>query len=655
MVNYSIKSEIIFDLINELSKNLSEDEIVDKAVPIYMNKLDCFMAYLEKNNGGTNEQKFFQQSIPNLNQNWSSIKDRFIKIRIENTVDPVIELVDGDSLYYAFQLKNYGCLVLARKTLLDPNIINDILPLMNFLGRNLVLAAGNSHESAKEASKAKEMFLANMSHEIRTPLNGIIGMVRQLSKEDLNKTQNQYVENTHRASQHLLSIVNNILDITKIETGEMNIDSNVFSISTLLNDVSSVLSFQAEKKNIKFELFIDSNVNDILKGDKARIQQILTNVTGNAIKFTSYGKVRVECKSILNINDCQHIEFKIIDTGIGMKEDYVKKIFDKFQQEDSSTSRNYGGSGLGLFITKKLVDLMNGDVTVNSKKGEGTVFNIVIPMEIDRLQEEPKISNINPDHNENRKLNILLVEDNQMNRLVAINTLKLIAYNIDEADNGKKAVDLVKKNNYDLILMDIQMPVMNGMEATNLIRNELKDNTPIIALSANAFKSEIDSCLQLGMSDYITKPFDEDSLLQSIHNHSNKNNIMNNEDNKTKEMPNTNVKQYDLSKLEAMARGNDNFIKKMLALFIETFPPYVNEMKEAINNGGGDDIIALKQLAHKIKPSLSDMGIITVIQDVKDIEAFDVENGSITELRNKVDYVSKVLSLAIEQIKNDEL
>ncbi len=505
-------------------------------------------------------------------------------------------------------------------------------------------------ERAERAEQAQSNFLSTMSHEIRTPLNGIIGMLKQVNPGDLTGNQKSNVNNAQKASLHLLSIINNILDIAKLEAKELILDLRHFILADLLNDVHSILSSQAKLKNIDFKLELTDEASQVFIGDDARIRQILINLTGNAIKFTEKGEVVIRCFCNTNASGKQEINFVICDTGVGMEEKYLANLFNKFQQEDSSVSRKFGGTGLGLYITKQLIDIMNGSVSVKSEKGKGTDMHVSLHLERgDILKIERKETFVDSSLlNDSR---ILLVEDNEMNRAVACNTLKLFNAEVTEAENGCEAVEILEKESYDIILMDIQMPGMDGIEATKIIRNKLKIQTPIIALSADAFKTKIEACMAIGMNDYITKPFEDQELFRVIaKNYKNPAVLRQNIQPEDKSPNQVSNLLYDLRKLKKMSRGNDAFVKKMLTLFVESFPAYIEEMRSNFEKG---DTEQLKKIAHKITPSLNDLGIVSILQDMYDLEKSNIEDFTHDNLQKKVEHVTQVLTKVTEQIKNE--
>lgn len=503
-------------------------------------------------------------------------------------------------------------------------------------------------QKAQEASEAKEIFLANMSHEIRTPLNGIIGMIRELQKRDADPAQQILIKGAFKASRHLLSIVNNILDITKIEAGELELDKKHFDIQDLLNDVAAILNTQAQGKKIYFRTSVDEEIASAFIGDDVRLRQVLLNLAGNAIKFTEKGGVLISCQSVKKYSKSQKIILQVQDTGIGMNEDYQKKIFQKFQQEDAGIARQFGGTGLGMFITKELIDLMDGEITVSSEKNVGTTINIHLQFPLGDQDLVETKTNQEFDSKNIPPLKILLAEDNEMNRLVASQALAMLEVDLIEAENGQEAVDLLQKENFDLILMDLQMPIMDGMEATRVIRQELKNDIPIIALSANAFKSEIEACKKIGMNDYVTKPFEEKDLFRAIakfapiKKQSNENNIDN--------MPNPSDKLYDLSKLKQMSRGNEAFVQKMIHIFTDSIPKSIEEIQAAFEKNDWD---TLRKVAHRIKPSIDNMGIIGTKDDIRILEKYSLENGSLEDLKDLVKRVSDNLLKVVEELEGN--
>lgn len=365
-----------------------------------------------------------------------------------------------------------------------------------------------TQKKAEHAAAIKEQFMANMSHEIRTPLNAIIGFNARLNKTKLDAEQKEYAEAVQSSGENLLAIVNDILDFSKIEAGMVRIEKIRFNLPNLLQSLITMFVGQAKEKQVNLELKISQNVPQFILGDPTRLTQILINLIGNALKFTNQGSVCVEV-DLISIHDKNAtIIFKVIDTGIGIPTEKMPEIFERFTQAKSDTSRIFGGTGLGLSIAKKLVELQSGTIQVESIQGKGSEFSFNIPYIITEGEDNDLKKN-----NDNEKkieitgnLKILVVEDNILNQKLASFMLKDWNIDFDICDNGKLAVEKLKSKKYNLILMDIQMPEMNGYEATEYIRNQLKLTIPIIAMTADALPGEKEKCISFGMTDYISKP-----------------------------------------------------------------------------------------------------------------------------------------------------
>ncbi|MBP6023534.1 tetratricopeptide repeat-containing hybrid sensor histidine kinase/response regulator [Ferruginibacter sp.] len=381
-------------------------------------------------------------------------------------------------------------------------------------------------EKAEASEKAKHQFLANMSHEIRTPMNAIKGMTDILIRRNPNEDQKEYLDGIKQSSDSLLVIINDILDISKIEAGKVELENEPFSVNELVNNVHTIMQFKAEEKGL--ELLKDIPVENLtVQGDATRLRQILINLIGNAIKFTEKGLVTTTIKSD-KVDDKLNLHFTVSDTGIGIDDDHADKIFKSFEQAYSDTGRKFGGTGLGLSISKKLVELQNGKIWVESEKGKGSRFHFTIAYEMAAQKVETNhAATTNTSIAAGLKgINILLVEDNQFNAVVAQEELEdsIEEVKVELAENGAIAVEKLRSSHFDIILMDVQMPTMNGYEATKAIRaldNE-KANTPIIAMTANVLKEEVELCQQAGMNDFIGKPFDTSELIQKIYTLTNK-------------------------------------------------------------------------------------------------------------------------------------
>jgi len=515
--------------------------------------------------------------------------------------------------------------------------------------------------SAEKASQAKDLFLANMSHEIRTPLNVVIGMIRLLSKENLTDSQQHYVFQSGQAAQHLLTILNNILDMTKIEAGELTLDSRDFSLSAVVANVKSMLFSQTIEKNLDFNLVIPSALAPVHIGDEMRLKQILINLLGNAIKFTEKGCVCLTLDVTESSEEYQIVKFEVKDTGIGMPNWFVSKIFDKFSQEQSSASRKYEGTGLGMAITRDLLMLMGGDLVVKSKKGAGTVITFSVKFPIGSPE---KLNEKNTSFSKDvlAGYRILIVEDNQMNRFIAKQSLLFAGCEVVEACNGIEAIKILEKEKVDLILMDIQMPEMDGVAATKHLRKVLGLKTPVLALTANAFRHDIDNYLSNGMDDFIIKPYDEQVFLKKIIIHLDKHAVVH-------VMPKTEKDQasvgkentltsspadvsYDLSILKELSRGDIGFVRELLDIFISLVKESVLNFQEA---NKGKDLDTIRKIAHKLKPSIDHIGIIDLKEKIRQLEKSAGEGDPESNVQLLMSEISIYLLKVADKIEKNEL
>lgn len=374
-------------------------------------------------------------------------------------------------------------------------------------------------ENSRKASEYKTMFLSKMSHEIRTPLNSIIGVADILMDSDLNEEQSKYMELLRKAGNNLLSLVNDILDLSKIESGHMKLKREKFKIASVLEDVMSVAGVSLGEKNVSLNYYVDEDVPCGIIGDADKLRQILLNLIGNSIKFTEVGWIKVEVSLLEKKMENIRLKFKVSDSGAGIPKENIKLIFNSFIQSDSQFTKKHNGTGLGLTITKELVELMNGEIYVQSKLGYGSSFIFEIEVNVGDCTfktENLKVAQAQ----EERRYNILLVDDSDDNRMLIHAFLKNKNYNIDDAENGEIAVRKAKEKEYDIILMDMQMPVMDGFEATMAIREYEKSQAgkraAIIALTAYAFKEILDRTIESGCDYYIVKPVRKEKLLECL-------------------------------------------------------------------------------------------------------------------------------------------
>nr|NQU92195.1 response regulator [Bacteroidota bacterium] len=387
-------------------------------------------------------------------------------------------------------------------------------------------------EQAEAGTRAKSEFLANVSHEIRTPMNGIIGMTEILKQTRLTREQLQNLNTIENSADSLLSLINDVLDFSKIEAGKLNFEIIQFSLNSVLSDVEKILSARASEKGLEFKIFTEHTIPEKIIGDPHRLKQVILNLANNAVKFTSKGSVKIFINLLEKNRSGIKFKFEVQDTGIGISKEAGKMVFKEFTQLDASTTRKFGGTGLGLSISKKLAHLMNGEIGVESEVGKGSTFWFTA--KFGRVKQR-KSENLKAEQEKldfieklEKDLSVLLVEDNKINQKIAIFNLKKAGYLVDLAENGKDAVEKFESGNYDLILMDILMPIMNGFKATEKIRaiesksdgagKKINNRIPIVALTANAMKGDREACLAAGMDGYISKPFKQAELVELLKN-----------------------------------------------------------------------------------------------------------------------------------------
>ena len=510
-----------------------------------------------------------------------------------------------------------GAVVVARDITDQKRIENELIEAKIFAEMAAIIAeeskakAENAAMVAEDATKAKQQFLANMSHEIRTPMNAIIGFTKVMLKTELSTKQKEYLAAIKTSGDALIVLINDILDLAKVEAGKMSFERTPFKMSSAISAMLHLFDLKVQEKNLTLIKEFDPKIPKILLGDSARLHQIILNLMSNAVKFTEKGKITVSIR-LLN-QDATHarLEFSVSDTGIGIPEAQLETIFQNFQQASSGTSRLFGGTGLGLAISKQLVEQQGGSIQVKSKVNEGSTFSFILDFQKTRAEVELDTILTELDK-EIKNIKVLVVEDVALNQLLMKTVLDDFGFERDIASNGKIALEKLKSKSYDIILMDLQMPEMNGFEATEYIRNTLKSKIPIIALTADVTMVDLERCKAAGMDDYISKPIDERLLyskivglvMKPIHA-----GIPNSDQSPLPE----NLKYTDLEFLMQRTKNNSEMLMEMISAYLEQTPTLISAMKKSLQDRDWD---ALHASVHKMIPSFSIMGIDTEFENM---------------------------------------
>lgn len=464
------------------------------------------------------------------------------------------------------------------------------------------VAKGN----AENAVKAKQQFLSNMSHEIRTPMNAIIGFTKVLLKTELTAKQKEYLTAIKMSGDALIVLINDILDLAKVDAGKMVFEKTAFRMSISISAMLHLFETKIQEKNLQLVTIYDKNIPEVLVGDPVRLHQIVLNLVSNAVKFTNKGTITMRVDLLSQTDETVEVKFSVSDTGIGIAESKLDKIFENFQQASSGTSRLYGGTGLGLAIVKQLVEPQGGKLTVTSEMGVGSIFSFTLQFQ--KTDEQPRLdAEIEQESFEHKNIKVLVVEDIPLNQLLMKTLLDEFGFERDIAGNGKIAIEKLKESSYDIILMDLQMPEMNGFEATEYIRNTMLLDIPIIALTADVTTVDLAKCKAVGMNDYIAKPVDERILYSKIIGLVKKPNAILTE--LTKDVVNAKgvaLRCIDLEYLVRRTKANPALMMEIIALYLEQTPTLINAMKQSMLD---ENWPALYTATHKIIPSFSIMGI----------------------------------------------
>lgn len=510
---------------------------------------------------------------------------------------------------------------------------------------------------AEQLARFREEFLSNMSHELRTPVSALSGFSKKLEKTELNNQQEEFLKNISFASEHLLGIINDVLDIARIESGRLKLSENEFSVYETASEIISLLSIKALEKNIELVVDIESVKNIVTIGDAMRLRQLLLNILGNAIKFTQKGRVSLSIRTInhTNTDGKQAFEIMVKDTGIGIAQEKLVTIFEPFEQADMGIARKFGGTGLGLSISKKIVALHNGEITAISREGEGTTFTAIVPYKV--ISSSDKVINLKEKEELQPiktliGLRILLAEDDELNNILQQSILNDLGAHVDSVVNGEEVLLKLQSEKYDAVLMDLQMPELDGIETAKRIRQDLRSSIPVIAITANVHNSEKEKCISAGMNAVVIKPFSENLIAETILN------AIRHKDDTTQEKMDkpvaekpANQKPYDLITLEKASNGNSDFVARMLTLFCMSGESLFVKAKDSLADG---DSAKAAESIHRLIPSCRQLNITQLASTLKQLEDDCIVNKNSANILHQLNDCYKYFS-EIKQMLTQEI
>lgn len=539
-----------------------------------------------------------------------------------------------------------GVVIVARDVTEQKRIEKEIIEarVLAELATGIAEEAKNKAEKAtriaEDAVKAKQQFLSNMSHEIRTPMNAIIGFTKVLLKTDLSSRQHEYLTAIKMSGDALIVLINDILDLAKVDAGKMTFEKTPFKMAMSIDAMIHLFEAKIHEKNLALVREYDTNIPTVLVGDPVRLHQIILNLISNAVKFTHQGKITVSVRLLSEDDEKVNIEFAVVDTGIGIPAKKLDTIFENFQQATSGTSRLYGGTGLGLAIVKQLVEPQGGVIQVTSKADEGSSFSFTLSFEKTTKDAETDFGFAEID-SEVKNIRVLVVEDIALNQLLMKTLLDDFGFERDIATNGKIAIEKLEKERYDIILMDLQMPEMNGFEATEHIRKVMKSTIPIIALTADVTTVDLAKCKAVGMNDYIAKPVDERILYSKIVSLIKKPVSAKITDaGPAGREQISKVRCIDLSYLSHRTKSNPALMMEMISLYLLQTPPLVSAMKQSFLDKDWD---GLYKAVHKIIPSFSIMGMSVDFENMakklQDYASAQQKSADVPELVRELEHI----------------
>lgn len=521
--------------------------------------------------------------------------------------------------------------------------------LATLIAEEAKIKAESATMIAEDALKAKQQFLSNMSHEIRTPMNAIIGFTKVVLKTDLSAKQKEYLMAIKMSGDSLIVLINDILDLAKVDAGKMTFEHVPFKMALSISAMLHLFETKIQEKNLELVKEYDIRIPDVLVGDPVRLHQVILNLVSNAVKFTNKGKITVSIRMINEDEEKVTIEFAVKDTGIGIAMHKIDSIFENFQQASSITSRLYGGTGLGLAIVKQLVEAQGGSIHVTSKLNGGSTFSFVLDFlkTKDKAEEVTELVELDT---EIKNIKVLVAEDIALNQLLMKTLLDDFGFERDIAANGKIAIEKLQSKSYDIILMDLQMPEMNGFEATEYIRNTLNSKIPIIALTADVTTVDLAKCKAVGMNDYIAKPVDERLLYSKIIGLVKKP-ILSASSKDIEAISGKKIKCIDLHYLTHRTKSDPKLMMEMISLYLEQTPPLINIMKHSFQKKDWD---SLYSAVHKMIPSFSIMGISSDFENMaKKVQEYASTQPKTDEVLEMVLHLERICLQACEELEEE--
>ncbi|HEY9220819.1 MAG TPA: CheR family methyltransferase [Lutibacter sp.] len=559
-----------------------------------------------------------------------------------------------DDVYFNFVFQPFleADKTISGVTMISYEVTNQFLMKDELIKAKIL--ADQKTQIAEDAMMAKQQFLSNMSHEIRTPMNAIIGFTKVVLKTVINENQKEYLNAIKTSGDSLIVLINDILDLAKVDSGKMFFEQTPFKMSESITASLQLFEIKTQENNTELIIEYDQKIPEVLLGDPMRLRQIILNLMSNAVKFTSGGKINASVRLLKENKKKVTLEFAIADTGIGIPSAQIATIFENFQQASTGTSKMYGGTGLGLAIAKQLVESQGGSIAVKSKVDEGSTFSFIMSFQKtnDSVKENAETQNTPSESEiESKNIKVLVVEDIALNQLLMKTLLDDFGFDCDIASNGKIAIEKLQNNDYDVILMDLQMPEMDGFEATDYIRNTLKLNIPIIALTANVTTVDLEKCKAVGMNDYISKPVEEKILYQKIVDLIKKS--TNSKSSQAKENSPSiekgeKLKCTDLSYLKQRTKANQKLLMEMISLYLEQTPSILDAMKQSVAD---KDWPSLYKAVHKLIPSFAIMGINADFENMaKKVQEYASKEQNTDEIPSLVILLDKVCKQACDEL-----